>query len=197
MDNKINKSRDKKSIILKTAIKTVNTKGFEKATMEEIATELKMTKGSLYYYFKNKNDLMYQCHYHVLSQAIEIHEKHLLEKWSPSELLAAMISTHIDFAIDEKEIFNMIIEPKRTFEEGRLKSVLSLRKQYGLLFDEVIRRGIALGYFNHLDVSLVRNFILGALNWIQQWFDPHGKYSKGEIKKIYTQHVLSMLGYKN
>ena len=59
----------KKEQILLTAITVVNQRGYDGATMEEIAAELLMTKGSLYYYFKNKSDLMYQCHSFVLSQA--------------------------------------------------------------------------------------------------------------------------------
>ena len=61
----------KKEQILTSAIEIINRRGYSGTTMEEIAAELLMTKGSLYYYFKNKSDLMYQCHKFVLFQATE------------------------------------------------------------------------------------------------------------------------------
>ena len=51
------KTLKKKEQILMTAIAVVNKRGYDGATMEEIAAELLMTKGSLYYYFKNKSEL--------------------------------------------------------------------------------------------------------------------------------------------
>ena len=67
----------KKKDILLSAIKIVNLKGYQGATMEEIAAELLMTKGSLYYYFKNKEDLIFQCHELILSQVMEELQAHL------------------------------------------------------------------------------------------------------------------------
>jgi AcrR family transcriptional regulator len=116
----------KKEQILLTAITVVNQRGYDGATMEEVAAELLMTKGSLYYYFKSKSDLMFQCHSFVLSQAtIEI-ENALDGKGSAEEVLRRMIAKHIDYAIDEKEVFNMIIEPRQIFDEGQLEQVLKL-----------------------------------------------------------------------
>ena len=53
------KLQKKKQEIILSAVKIVNKKGYQGATMEEIAAELLMTKGSLYYYFKNKEDLYF------------------------------------------------------------------------------------------------------------------------------------------
>ncbi len=187
------KVRRKKDQILMSAIKIVNERGHEGATMEEIAAELQMTKGSLYYYFKNKNDLLYQCHHLVLSRAIAEHEDHLLENLSPEQLLRKMVGTHISFAINEREIFSMMIDPKRTFDDGQLESVLLLRKKYAALFDEVIRRGIASQQFERSEVVLVRMFILGAMNWVQQWFNEEGRFNQEQLIEEYADYVLKLL----
>lgn len=187
------KVRRKKDQILMSAIKIVNERGYEGATMEEIAAELQMTKGSLYYYFKNKNDLLYQCHHLVLSRAIAEHEDHLLENLSPEQLLRKMVGTHINFAINEREIFSMMIDPKRTFDDGQLESVLLLRKKYAGLFDEVLRRGIAAQQFERSEVVLVRMFILGAMNWVQQWFNENGRFDQETLIEEYANYVLKLL----
>ncbi len=162
--------------------------------MEEIAAELLMTKGSLYYYFKNKSDLMYQCHNFVLSQAIEDLEEILNHvNGTAIDTLRKMIETHMEFAIEEKEVFNLIIEPKRFFNEEQLVLVLKLRKKYETLFDQIIQRGIASGDFRADEPSIARMIILGAMNWVQQWYKPNGRLLKEEVVAIYTNYILKIL----
>src|SRR5699024_697427 len=105
------RTRKRKNDILKSAMRIINTRGYEGATMEDIAAELLMTKGSLYYYFKNKQDLMYQCHHLVLSEAVEVLEKHLDSDKSATHILKQMVYTHIHFAVEETETYNLLIRP--------------------------------------------------------------------------------------
>ncbi|MFS0862233.1 TetR/AcrR family transcriptional regulator [Fredinandcohnia sp. 179-A 10B2 NHS] len=183
----------KKEQILLSAINIINQKGYSGATMEDIAAELLMTKGSLYYYFKNKSDLMFQCHNFILSQATEDLEDILNREGTAVDILQSMISTHIDYAIDEKETFNMIMEPKRFFNKEQLRQVLKLRKEYEGLFDKVIQRGIDTGEFGTREPRMVRMMILGAMNWIQQWYKPNGRLTKEEIVEIYSDNILKIL----
>lgn len=184
----------KKEQILLSAIEIVNRRGYSGATMEEIAAELLMTKGSLYYYFKNKSDLMYQCHNFVLSQATEDLQEILnCEEGSPTEILVKMIDAHMEYAIDEKEVFNLIMEPKRFFNEEQLELVLKLRKEYENLFDQIIKRGITSGDFRVEDPSIERMIILGAMNWVQQWYNPNGRLLKEEVIEKYTKSILKIL----
>ncbi len=48
--------------ILKSAAKAFRKLGYHGATVEQIAAALHMKKGNLYYYFKNKEDILYACH---------------------------------------------------------------------------------------------------------------------------------------
>lgn len=182
----------KKEDILRSAAKIVSKKGLQGATMEEIAAELLMTKGSLYYYFKNKDDLIYQCHELVLSTAIARLETYLHDDMSSVEKLKKAIATHIEFAINEKEIFNMIIKPQETFSEGFLNPILEIRQHYAEIFDRIINEGIEKGEFNITEMKMARMMILGAMNWIQQWYSPDGSRTKEEISEIYCEYLLKI-----
>lgn len=184
---------EKKEQILLTAITIVNRRGYDGATMEEIAAELLMTKGSLYYYFKNKSDLMFQCHNLILSQATKELEENLNGEGTAEEILRQMIDTHINYAIEEKETYNLIIEPERIFDDEQLTPVLELRKYYSGLFDQVIARGIASKEFLVEEPIIIRMMILGAMNWIQQWYRPDGRLTKEELKKNYGDYILKLL----
>lgn len=183
----------KKDQIVSTAISVINRNGYEGATMEEIATELLMTKGSLYYYFKNKGDLMYRCYSFVLSQASKELEEELKKEGTAEEILRSMIIKHIDYAIDEKETFNLIIEPKRTFDQEQLQPVLQLRKHYAELFDQAIAKGTESKEFNIEKPIIARMMILGAMNWIQQWYQEDGEMQRQELQETFGDYVMKIL----
>ena len=187
------KAKKKKEEIILSAIKIVNQKGYAKATMEEIAAELLMTKGSLYYYFKNKEDLIFKCHEMVLIQASKEQQEHYEQNMSNEEKLRNMIAKHIQYAIEEKETFNMLIQPKHTFSSEQLSAILMKRNEYAKWFDCVITDGIAAGEFTVADPKIVRMIILGAMNWLQQWYKVDGEKSIQEIQQLYAEYLLKMV----
>lgn len=187
------KLQKKKEEIILSAVRIVNKKGFQGATMEEIAAELFMTKGSLYYYFKNKEDLIFQCHEMVLDQAIEELNTNYNEEAAHEEKLRKMIFTHIRYAIERKEMFNMIIKPEHIFSSDQLNVILQKRNKYANLFDQVITDGQESGTFTSAEPKIVRMILLGAMNWIQQWYKPEGAKSMEDIQVLYSEYLLKLL----
>lgn len=184
----------KKEEIILSAIKMVNRKGYQGATMEEIAAELLMTKGSLYYYFKNKEDLIFKCHELVLSKAMKELQIYLDEDdVTYEQRLRNMIVTHIHYTIEGKEIFNLIIKPNETFSTEYLKPILEIRNNYARYFDLVIQRGIKANEFSISEPKIARMILLGSMNWIQQWFSSEGKMTKEEIQAIYSDYLIKIV----
>src|SRR5436189_5420988 len=54
--------------ILKSAAKAFRRLGYHGATVEQIAAALHMKKGNLYYYFKNKEEILFACHQYSLDR---------------------------------------------------------------------------------------------------------------------------------
>lgn len=183
----------KKEEMLRSAAKIVSRKGYDRATMDDIAAELLMTKGALYYYFDSKEDLIFQCHDLILRKALNELEEIVSMDIPPEKKFEKIIATHIDYAINEKEMFNMILIPHNIFEEDHLKHILEKRKQYTSVFDRVIEEGIDKGIFKTSEPKMIRMMILGALNWIQTWYSPSGEKTAEEITKIYSKYLKKLL----
>src|SRR3982750_1119781 len=58
--------------ILKSAAKAFRRLGYHGATVENIATALRMKKGNLYYYFKNKEEILFACHQYSLDCLLQL-----------------------------------------------------------------------------------------------------------------------------
>lgn len=187
------RSELKKHQIVLSAIKIVKEKGFEKATMEEIAAGLLMTKASLYYYFHNKEDLLYQCHNLVLHQNIERMEEILLRPIQIEEKFKEMLKLHIHFALDEKDLFNMIFESKAVFSREHYKEIVAMRKSYTSLWEKMIKEGVDQGFFKETEPYLTTMLLLGSVNWIHEWYQPHGTYTKEQITSHFQEKLLKVL----
>src|ERR1700738_1813216 len=58
--------------ILKSAAAAFRRLGYHGATVEQIAAALHMKKGNLYYYFKNKEEILFACHQYSLDRLMEL-----------------------------------------------------------------------------------------------------------------------------
>src|SRR3954469_13845717 len=58
--------------ILKSAAKAFRKLGYHGATVEEIASALQMKKGNLYYYFRNKEEILFACHQYSLDRLMQL-----------------------------------------------------------------------------------------------------------------------------
>src|SRR3982074_2975037 len=58
--------------ILKSAAAAFRKLGYHGATVEQIAAALHMKKGNLYYYFRNKEEILFACHQYSLDRLLEL-----------------------------------------------------------------------------------------------------------------------------
>ena len=187
------KTAKKKEDILRSASLVISRNGYQNATMEDIAAELLMTKGALYYYFKNKEELLYSCHDLILSAAMEQMEAIYQEELSSMNKMKKAVKAHLDIAIREKEVFNLIVKPEQLFSEENIEEIIEKRDQYARIFDKIIAEGVKRGEFTVSDKKMARMIILGASNWVQVWYSPEGKLKKEKIEDIYAEYFLKML----
>jgi len=57
----------------------------------------------------------------------------------------------------------------------------------------VLQEGMEAGVFRRGDVKLLAFAILGAVNWIPQWFDPRGSATSEEIGRAFADYLLAGL----
>jgi AcrR family transcriptional regulator len=183
----------KKEEILRSAAQVLAEKGYHGTTMEEIAAKLLMTKGSMYYYFKNKDDLLYHCHQMIMDISLEQIDEVVNSSLNPIEKLRSAIKGHILLATSEKSMFMVMDKPNQNFSDVQLQEVLEVRKKYSHYFDRIINEGIAKQVFENVDIRMVRMIILGALNWIQEWYNQGGPQSADEISDSFSNYLLKMV----
>src|SRR5437016_12400831 len=77
--------------ILKSAAAAFRRLGYHGATVETIAAALHMKKGNLYYYFKNKEEILFACHDYSLDLLLQLLDDVEHSGLAPVEKLRTLI----------------------------------------------------------------------------------------------------------
>lgn len=179
--------------IVRAAAKLFSEKGYHDATLEEIARELKYTKGSIYYYINSKQDLLFQCHDLAMNLLLENIKKIMDSGLPPEPMLKEVIKGHIETLMSEFNLITVTLSSDYELEEKYSEIIISKRDQYENSIAEIIREGIKRGIFREVPVKVVINLIMGAANWIGRWFSEEGPMTMQEIGQFYADYLVAPL----
>jgi AcrR family transcriptional regulator len=183
---------DRRLEILRSAADAFTRSGFTRATMEEIADKVRMTKGNLYYYFPSKQDLIFFCQDESLGRLIDEAQTISKSDRPADEQLQAMIRCHAKTILQELPGSTAHTD-FRSLPPPLLKKVIAKRDRYERAYRAVIERGIQSGVFRKCNVKTAVWAILGALNWSVQWFSPKGPITVNQLGNDFADLFIASL----
>jgi TetR/AcrR family transcriptional regulator len=178
--------------ILKSAAAAFRRRGYHGASVGEIADALHMTKGSLYYYFRNKEEILYFCHDYSLDILLELLKDVQAEGRPPDEKLRRLILAFVHMIIDELHGTALTMD-LQALSPRALRRIIVKRDRFDRGIRRVLEEGMDAGVFARADPKLLAFAILGAVNWIPRWFDPRGRATSEEIAQAFAEYLLSGL----
>lgn len=152
---------EKEQRILDTAAELFSRRPFHKVLLSDVARVAAVGKGTLYLYFKSKEDLYFAVLFREFSSLIESMRRFLDENdLPPDEELTGVIrilAEHIYARAFNLELVGFVVTCPVTDEWKRLRADL-----WGL-FEGIIRRGVAQGLFRDEDPALTTRYISGMI----------------------------------
>lgn len=172
----------KREALLRTAARMFNEKGFHATSLDEVAERLHITKPTLYYYVKNKDEILFECvsiGLQMLQDAIEAERDR--GGRAVDQLVAAMRSyveiVTADFGMCVIRVGEDPLPPESQRALRNFKSKLDAH------FRELVRRGIEEGSIRPCDPKIAAFTLAGALSWIGRWYRPEGPLAPEEIAR--------------
>jgi AcrR family transcriptional regulator len=178
--------------ILRSAAAAFGRLGYHGATVEQIAAALHMKKGNLYYYFRNKEDILFACHQYSLDRLHELLEETERSGLPPEDKLRRLIVSFVQTILDELHGTALFLDLE-ALSPSHLKKVILRRDRFDRGIRGVLEEGMASGVFTRSDPKLLTFAILGAVNWIPRWFDPRGSASSQEIADRFADYLIAGL----
>src|SRR5437667_852003 len=130
--------------ILQSAAAAFRKLGYHGATVEQIAAALRMKKGNLYYYFRNKEDILFACHQYSLDRLLELLEHVERSTLPPEEKLRALIVSFVHTILDELHGTALFLDLE-ALSPAHLKTVIARRDRFDRGIRQVLNDGIAAG----------------------------------------------------
>jgi AcrR family transcriptional regulator len=178
--------------ILKSAAAAFRRLGYHGATVEQIAAALHMKKGNLYYYFKNKEEILFACHQYSLDRLMQILREVRQSGLAADEQLRRLVHAFVHTILDELHGTALLLDLE-ALTPAHLKAVIVRRDEFDRGVRTVLEEGMTKGVFARGDQKLLAFALLGAVNWIPRWFNPDGSASSQEIADLFANFFVAGL----
>lgn len=188
----VDKFEGRRVEILKTAAAAFRRRGYHGSSVDEIAGAMAMTKGNLYYYFRNKEDILYACHDYSLNLILGVMDDIRAEAIPADEKIGKLIAAFVHLLIDELHSTALTLD-LQALSPPLLKKVIARRDRFDRGLRAIIQEGIDDGVFAPADTKLVAFAIMGAVNWIPKWFNPGGAASSEQVGRTFADFLVGGL----
>lgn len=167
-----------KDRMLRAAARCFNEKGYSGSSLKDVAAILGLTDAALYYYVRNKEELVYQCYLRAAAVGREAMQLALDQDVEGIETVLRYLRYHIEMMVGERGPIAIMSEIP-SLKPAHRKEVLEASRQHSARFEEILNAGIADGSIAPCDVRMTGNAIMGSINWIPKWH--HGDPATGQV----------------
>jgi AcrR family transcriptional regulator len=161
------KSVKKRDSILRAATEIINIKGYALATMTEIAAALDLRDAALYYYFPNKQALVFACHQSSLERFDRILSQTNEDGGNGFERLERFLKALL---VESARNGPLLYFGDRSYlDESQRDAIAACSEHLTRRLERIIQDGMADGSIVPCESSLVVQLLLGMLIWLAQW----------------------------
>jgi AcrR family transcriptional regulator len=184
----------KREAVIKTAAHLFLEHGYQKTSMSLLAAQLKVTKPALYYYFRNKEELLVECYRSGIAEI----ENNLgsLSRDAGTGLARLRLYVHEYATVVLTHEFGRcvaMIDDSELSAETR-RGVRDLKRRVDASFRRLVAEGIEDGSIADCNPKLLSFAIAGAVNWAGTWYNPAGELSPEQIAQAFTAFLTGGLG---
>jgi AcrR family transcriptional regulator len=188
--------------ILDAAAEAFMRTGFAGATIDDIARDVRATKGLVYYHFRSKFDLFLAVYGEGMRRARERVEPHAAGSGPARDRLVAMSIAHLLNLMEDLAYHHVVHQAVRGEVSAALKvrqveslrDLSRLRSDYEQMFRAVLAEGIADGTLRPVDPGLGARTLLSNLNAVDMWYRRIDGQSADEVHDLAVRIVDLLIG---
>jgi AcrR family transcriptional regulator len=183
----------KLEFILRTSARVFAEKGFHSTSMRDIARETGSSLAGLYYYCKSKDELLFLIQDNCFGRVAARLEERLKGVVDPVERFRLVVENHLSFFAANMAEMKVLSHEAESLAGEMYEKVSGKKQQY----TRAVRRIIAEVQRQHagdrkkIDLTVATYALFGMMNWIYNWYDPHGKLSVNDLVDNVTRLFLA------
>jgi AcrR family transcriptional regulator len=176
------KPAPRRAELLDVSIGLFYEKGYENTTLQDIADRMGFTKAAIYYYAKNKEELLVEIYTSIVEPAIAA-ARTLAAEPAPdgATRFVRLIEQHLQTFLSNVQA-NAVFEVQNfSLSEAGKRRIQGLAREYDTLLRTVYDDGIADGSIGPGSSSIAVNAVIGMCNSAHRWYRPRGKFSVNQV----------------
>ncbi|WP_186576218.1 TetR/AcrR family transcriptional regulator [Aquibacillus kalidii] len=169
-----NNNKPKYKQIIDAAVTVIAENGYHASQVSKIAKQASVADGTIYLYFKNKEDILVSLFQEKMGQFIVKIEKEISELSNAEDKLRRLITMHFNQLVDDHDLAVVTqLELRQSNKDLRYK-INEVLKGYLQIIDQIVEIGMEQGIFREeLNKKLVRQMIFGTIdetvtNWVMK-----------------------------
>ncbi|SKA94947.1 TetR/AcrR family transcriptional regulator [Sporosarcina newyorkensis] len=177
-----------KEKITQASILLFEQKGFSQTSIQDIVDSIGVTKGTFYYYFTSKEQLLMEIHLDYISDLLNRQQSIMEnEKLTYQEKLEKVIVLLIADIQDKGPSGRVFFREMRHLVEENVETIDKQRDLFRLNIEQLVANGIQAGEFRpELRADIVAFGVLGMANYSYNWFNPSGEISAEQLSKLFS-----------
>ncbi len=195
-DIKVKRDKPKYRQIIDAAVIVIAENGYHQAQVSKIAKQAGVADGTIYLYFKNKEDILISVFNEKMAVFIESLQDIIENGNTSKDKLSRMIENHVNVLATDRYLATVTqLELRQSNKDLRLK-INSVLREYLQLLDQILIEGMLSGEFNQtMDVRLARQMVFGTIDeTITSWVMNEYRYDL--IEQVPKVQALILNGIK-
>ena len=187
------KAAQRETAIRAAALRIFRRKGYDRASMQEIADAVGLHKGSLYYYVASKEELLVRLFEGRAEQVLADVDAAASGAGTPRERLRAMVRVYVLGVLRNLDSVHVYLREEHSLPPAELQQV---HREQGAMrdqFERVIVEGTRTGDFAERDPKLAALALLGMCTWVHRWYRPRGRLTEAAIADDYAERAVRVL----
>ena len=193
------KINDKYHRILEAAVKVFAEQGFFQSTVSQIAREAGVADGTIYLYFKNKEDILVQFFSYKARQVFARFREEVDGADTAVDKLRKLVHRHLQEFQNDRNM--AMVYRAETHQNSRLveEQIKEMSKMYLDIVSEIVEQGQEEGVIRRdLYLGLVKRFILGAVDEvINTWLHAGSNYDLVTMADPLVDLFMRGIGYND
>ena len=176
----------KRRAVILSAAGAFRRRGYHNTSMIDIAKSLELTKPALYYYVKNKEEILFESHLMAYDSMDDILSQ---KRADPENALEKLDVIFRDFVELLTQSGVSLLTDVNSLKGELRDQVLARRAKIERAIVKIVKSGQADGSIRSADPRLLVFFFMGALNWLNAWYDGEGRLKGSDIADHFSAQL--------
>lgn len=195
--NQISTPRDqyelKREAAIEQALRAFGRRGFKNTSLGTIAEALNVSKPALYYYFEDKQELLYECHKLSMEVGDRALEAAINAGGKGLDKILRFVSAYV-VALTGELSASAVLDELDELKPDHRRLIEKRRRVFDKSLRSLVDEGISDGSIRPCDSKFIVFWFMGAIHGIPGWFRPDGDQTGLQIAEKFADFIRRGIG---